>query len=91
MVHARARACRPLPLLFPEQQCNRERIVRLRPFCAQFALSALGASNSDLHFVQCKAEVQVVAGLRYILYFKGNDESGTCQVGLGLSEHFAGP
>lgn len=46
----------------------------------QFVVAHLESENSSLHYVQYKAEVQVVAGLIYTLKYRGNDESGACKV-----------
>lgn len=46
----------------------------------QFALAHLESRNSNLHFEQTHADVQVVAGLMYTLMYSGNDGNGVCQV-----------
>ncbi|CAM9558349.1 unnamed protein product [Choristocarpus tenellus] len=47
----------------------------------EFAINHLESRNEDgdLHFVRYKALMQVVSGLKYTLFFRGNDSEGTCQ------------
>ncbi|CAM9329853.1 unnamed protein product [Scytosiphon promiscuus] len=46
---------------------------------SKFAADHLEAENSSLSYVQVKAEVQVVAGLMYTLYYEGKDAEGVCK------------
>ncbi|CAN0434448.1 unnamed protein product [Ectocarpus sp. 12 AP-2014] len=44
----------------------------------QFAAEYLTEQNSELTYIQVKAEVQVVAGMMYTLHYRGNDAAGDC-------------
>lgn len=47
----------------------------------QYVAAHLETENTTgLHYVQYKAEVQVVAGIMYTLKYKGNNEDGVCEV-----------
>ncbi|CAN0275473.1 unnamed protein product [Ectocarpus sp. 6 AP-2014] len=44
----------------------------------EFAAEYLTEQNSELTYIQVKAEVQVVAGMMYTLRYRGNDAAGEC-------------
>ncbi|CAM9462164.1 unnamed protein product [Ectocarpus fasciculatus] len=44
----------------------------------EFAAEHLKEQNSELTYIQVKAEVQVVAGMMYTLQYRGNDAAGEC-------------